>query len=88
MLVSETRQPIPIHMSQHVVWFPWLLLPSPLLPLLLLLLSHTQKRDHDQFLVRLKDVLPSKQQLLQDLQANAAQQFDLQVCVCEGKHNS
>lgn len=38
-----------------------------------------QQRDHDEFVVRLKDVLPSKQQLLQDLQDNAAQHFDLQV---------
>jgi hypothetical protein len=38
-----------------------------------------QQRDHDEFVVRLKDVLPSKQQLLQDLQGNAAEHFDLQV---------
>lgn len=38
-----------------------------------------QQRDHDEFVVRLKEVLPDKQQLLQDLQDNAARHFDLQV---------
>lgn len=41
-----------------------------------------QQRDHDEFVVRLKDLVADKQQLLQDLQDNAAQHFDLQVIAC------
>jgi hypothetical protein len=53
-----------------------LLLPLLLVCCLCLLL---QQRDHEEFVVRLKDVVPDKQQLLQDLQENAARHFDLQV---------
>jgi hypothetical protein len=38
-----------------------------------------QQRDHDEFVVRLKDIMPDKQQLVQDLQDNATQHFDLQA---------
>lgn len=38
-----------------------------------------QQRDHEEFVVRLKEVVPDKQQLLRDLQDNAARHFDLQV---------
>jgi hypothetical protein len=50
--------------------------------LLLLLLLLLQQRDHDEFVVRLKDLVADKQQLLQDLRDNAAAHFDLQVRTC------
>lgn len=38
-----------------------------------------QQRDHEEFVVRLKDVISDKQQLLRDLEDNAAKHYDLQV---------
>jgi len=51
------------------------------------MLQCVQKRDHEEFVVRLKDIIPSKQQLLQDLQLNAAKHFDMEVrpCFCKLK---
>lgn len=41
-----------------------------------------QQRDHEDFVVRLRELVPDKQQLLEDLQANAARHFALQVRCC------
>jgi hypothetical protein len=44
-----------------------------------LLLPLLQGREHGSFLVRLKEVLPSRQQFIQELQDNADQHFELRV---------
>lgn len=38
-----------------------------------------QGRDHSEFIVRLKDYMPTKQSLVDGLLSAAEQQFDLQV---------
>jgi hypothetical protein len=47
--------------------------------LLLLLLLLLQGREHGSFLVRLQEVLPSRQRFIQELQDNADQHFELRV---------